>query len=48
MSVKMSKSSQNTQSINNIDQDTIERAKMAEERYLKLRGELRIKYSGYK
>lgn len=44
MSVKMSKSSQYIKSIDNIDQNTIERARIAEENYLKLREELRIKY----
>jgi hypothetical protein len=43
--VKMSKSSQTTQSIDNLDQNTIELARISEENYWKLREELRIKYS---
>ena len=48
MQVKMSKSSQNTQSIDNLDQNTIERARIAEENYWKLRDELRKKYGNEK
>lgn len=48
MEAKMSKSSQNTRSIDDLDQNSIERAKIAEENYWKLREELRKKYGNEK